>query len=79
MARPHVTLAQVQSAVSYALGVFIALYETVVENADRPELLVLAAGCLGLPTFLKRDAAKKDASDQPPNPAPDPPPDPPPK
>lgn len=34
-------------------GLAIAFYETLFENADRPSLLLLAAGMLGLPEFVK--------------------------
>jgi hypothetical protein len=32
-----------------AAGVF---HETVIENAERPQLLILFAACLGLPAFF---------------------------
>lgn len=34
-------------------GLGIALYETVVEKIDRPSLLILAAGMMGLDSILK--------------------------
>lgn len=43
-------------------------YETIVEQVDRPALLALFAGMLGLPVFLARDPAKKDDAAKPPPP-----------
>jgi hypothetical protein len=35
------------------VGLGIAVYETIVENSDRPSLLVLSAGMIGLPEFVR--------------------------
>jgi hypothetical protein len=34
-------------------------YETVIEKADKPTLLILFAACLGFPVFLKADENKR--------------------
>lgn len=36
-----------------SIGIIIALYETIFEHADRPSIILLAAGCLGLSEFIK--------------------------
>jgi hypothetical protein len=42
------------------LGGFLGgAYETIVEQVDRPALLALFGGMLGLPLFLKRDAKEQ--------------------
>lgn len=35
-------------------------YETLVENVDRPALLAVFAGMLGLPWFIRRDEKSDD-------------------
>lgn len=35
-------------------------YETLVENVDRPALLAVFAGMLGLPWFIRRDEKRDD-------------------
>lgn len=50
-------------------GFFGVLYETVVEQVDRPALLAVFGGMLGLPVFLARDP-RKDVSDDDDEPAP---------
>jgi hypothetical protein len=52
--------------VRYA-GLAIALYETLVEKVDRPSLLILAAGMMGLDSIIKAqggDAEKKNGSEK---------------
>jgi hypothetical protein len=39
----------------FAVGLGIAIWETLAEQADRPWLLGLAASMLGLPLFLRKD------------------------
>jgi len=36
-------------------GLGIVLHETVWSNIERPSLLVLAAGLIGLPAYLRKD------------------------
>ena len=43
-------------------GFLGVIYETVVEQVDRPALLAVFGGMLGLPVFLARDP-KKDEDD----------------
>jgi hypothetical protein len=35
------------------VGITIVLWETILEHADRPSLLLLAAGMIGLPEVLR--------------------------
>lgn len=45
-------------------GFFGVLYETVVEQVDRPALLAVFGGMLGLPVFLRRDTpTRRDEDD----------------
>lgn len=41
------------------VGLLIAVYETVIEKIDRPALLILAAGMMGLDSILKAQNGKK--------------------
>jgi ABC-type xylose transport system permease subunit len=41
-------------------GLLGILYETVVEQIDRPALLAVFAGMLGLPIYLRRDEKPND-------------------
>ncbi len=70
LSRPHFTFEQIREYVLLGLGVVITVYETFVEHADRPQLLILAAGLLGLPTFLKRDEKPEKKETPPDAPAP---------
>lgn len=45
-------------------GFFGVLYETVVEQVDRPALLAVFGGMLGLPVFLHRDQNRPDDGDE---------------
>jgi len=36
------------------------LHETVVENSERPTLLMLFAAMIGLPAFLRKDDSRKE-------------------
>ena len=42
------------------VGVLGVAHETLVNDADRPTLLLLFAGCLGLPSFINADARRED-------------------
>lgn len=41
------------------------IYETLVEQVDRPALLAVFGGMLGLPVFLRRDEREQQDEDQP--------------
>lgn len=41
-------------------GMLGVIYETLVEKADRPALLAVFGGMLGLPVFLRRDEQATD-------------------
>jgi hypothetical protein len=45
----------VRDVVLFVFGLLGIAYETIVENVDRPTLIVLFGACLGLPAFLHRD------------------------
>lgn len=53
------TFVRVRTWVLFASGLAGVLYETVVDAADRPTLLILFAAMLGLPLFLKSDEKLK--------------------
>lgn len=40
-------------------GLLGVLHETVASKSDRPTLLILFAGMMGLPAFLRADEARK--------------------
>jgi TctA family transporter len=46
-------------------GFLGSAYETIVEQVDRPALLALFGGMLGLPLFLKHDEKEQPDDDQP--------------
>jgi hypothetical protein len=48
---PRVT----RDLVLFVTGLVFATHEVFVTRLDRPGVLVLAAGCLGLPAFLRAD------------------------
>lgn len=45
----------IRSTVLFVCGLAGICYETVVEHTERPTLLILFAGMVGLPAFLKMD------------------------
>lgn len=50
----------------FTAGMLGIVYETVVEKADRPTLIILFASMVGLPAFLRGDElfGRKDDSDK---------------
>jgi hypothetical protein len=42
------------------VGLGIAIYETVYEKVDRPSLLILAAGMMGLDSIIKAQGGGKE-------------------
>lgn len=57
-----------QSRITRDLILFVGgfagiVYETLVERADRPALLAVFAGMLGLPLYLRRDEKRDDKPD----------------
>lgn len=73
MARP--TFVQVRSAVLFVGGLAGAAYVTLVDQTDRPTLLILFAAMMGLPLFLRNDEKNHppEIPPPPPTPAPAPP------
>lgn len=55
----HIT----QTAGLYIVGLAGVIYETVAVHVDRPALLALFAGMLGLPSFIGRDR-RNDGDDE---------------
>jgi hypothetical protein len=43
----------------FGAGLLGVLHETLLTNAERPSLLVLFGGMMGLPAFLKADEKRK--------------------
>ena len=52
-----------RDAILFAGGLLGVAYQTVFENVDRPSLLVLFGGMMGLPAFLSRAEKKETAKD----------------
>lgn len=60
---PHVFRGRVRvtrDGVLFAVGLAGITYETLVENVDRPTLLLIFSAMVGLPVFLKADEKGKD-------------------
>jgi len=45
----------IRDIIIFGVGIAGIVYETLVEKADRPSLLILFAAMVGLPTFLRGD------------------------
>lgn len=52
-----------RDTVLFAGGLAGVFHETVIGQQERPALLVLFAGMMGLPAFLRYDEARNDAED----------------
>ena len=52
-----------RDAVLFTTGLALTINEAVFEKAERPTLLMLFAGMMGLPVFLRKD--EKDPPDKP--------------
>lgn len=61
MARTQPTVERVRTWVLLALGVFLAVWQTVFEDEAQYWVLILAGGCLGLPAALGLDRAVQGA------------------
>jgi hypothetical protein len=74
------TFTQIRAAALFAGGLLGVAYVTVIDNTDRPTLLILFGAMLGLPLFLKNDASHVPPTPQvpPSQPPATPPPAPPP-
>lgn len=72
MARP--TFVQIRSAVLFIGGLVGAAYVTVVDQTERPTLLILFAAMMGLPLFLRNDEKNQSPAVAPPPPEPPAPP-----
>lgn len=55
MRRP--TFTQIRAAALFAGGLLGVAWVTVIEDTDRPTLLILFGAMLGLPLFLRNDAS----------------------
>lgn len=51
--------------VLFTVGLAGIAYETLVSKTDRPTLLLLFAGMIGLPAFLARDEHERGRHEQP--------------
>lgn len=54
----------IRDTILFVFGLAGITYETVVVNVDRPTLLVLFAGCVGLPVFLRKDESQTNNMSQ---------------
>lgn len=66
MARP--TFVQVRSAVLFTAGLAGVIYVTLVDQTERPTLLILFAAMMGLPLFLRTDEKGHGVPPPPPTP-----------
>jgi len=66
MARP--TFVQVRSALRFVGGLAGAAYVTIVDQTERPTLLILFAAMMGLPLFLRTDEKSHPVAPPPPPP-----------
>jgi hypothetical protein len=48
-----------RDAVMFSAGLVGVIYETVIRTGERPTLLALFGGMMGLPAFFRRDEKKK--------------------
>ena len=64
--RPATEWTRLRDILLFVGGMLGVIYETVLEQVDRPTLLALFGGMLGLPVFLRRD----ERADPPPKPDP---------
>lgn len=71
MARP--TFVQVRTAILFTGGLVGAAYVTVVDQTERPTLLILFAAMMGLPLFLRTDEKHQAVAAPPPPDPPSPP------
>lgn len=62
--------ASYRSVILFGVGLAGIIYETVFNAAERPTLLVLFAGMMGTPLFLKNPPAAQPATEKPPTPPP---------
>ena len=60
MSQPRTPLERAWPWIVRLTGIGIAIYETVIEHADRPTLLLLAAAMIGLPEFIRIDRGRGD-------------------
>lgn len=54
MKRPSFNIAR--DTVLFVVGLLGVAHETLINNADRPTLLLLFGAMIGLPAFINRDA-----------------------
>lgn len=53
------TLKFSRDSILFAAGLLGVLHETLLSDQDRPTLLLLFAGMMGLPAFLRADESRK--------------------
>lgn len=53
-----------RDGVLFVIGVLGIAHETLVSNAERPTLLILFAGMVGLPAFLHKDEKQQNKEDK---------------
>lgn len=53
-----------RDGVLFVIGVLGIAHETLVANAERPTLLILFAGMVGLPVFLNKDEKVQNKKDE---------------
>lgn len=59
-----------RDTVLFAGGFMGVLHQTIFEQVDRPSLLIIFGGMMGLPVFLRKDDSKKEEAGDAETPAP---------
>lgn len=63
MQAPRFTTRVTRDTVLFLVGLVGIIYETVVVHVDRPTLLILFGGMVGLPVFLHQDEKPRTIQD----------------
>lgn len=59
------SLRTARSIILFVVGIAGIVYETLIEQGDKPTLLILFAAMVGLPAFLRIDEGKHDGKEPP--------------
>lgn len=60
MARPRFSLRVSRDTILFVFGLLGLAYETIIDNAEKPTLIIAFVGMLGLPLFIRNDEHKND-------------------
>lgn len=65
MRAPQFTKRITRDSILFTFGLLGVTYQTIVEDAEKPTLLILFGACLGLPVFLRADERAKEPDEPP--------------